>query len=376
MAKPKVKMKYNLIHTADELENTDITFNNTLRVSDNEYIVVLSALDLAKLYHEDKLLYYVPTQRGVTKTTNKSGETTEEPIHSNKNIKEMIELIKESSLCNTLITLNVLDDGKDNMEYNGNILEVNKPLFILDGFHRITSMYTIFSYSLVLGGENEYTEVLKNTKFTVSIGNYTETRAKQIFSQLSKGLKLSTSKIESFDMTKASNRIVDKLNRYSVLKNMIDTTRTSINKNDEIHIYTFASFNEAIKNSFRVIQNEKEENDIYQFLSSFLKELISIFPEMMSYESRTKSKEHSLICQNMMIYGYMSIAESLYIKRSNGAWKDELKNINKIDFDINSEIWQPIMRINGDKRSLVNNRQTRDIMSKIIKEELYKAQSL
>ena len=373
MAKAKVKMKYNLINDSGELKSTNIVFENALKVNQEEYVVVLSAMDLAKLYDEEKLYYNTSTQRGVKVKKTKDNELIEEPIHSSKNIKEMIDLIKEGSLCNSLITLVVPDDD-EYITFEDGRLTINKQMSILDGFHRISSCYTVWCYYNILQTD-EFKDILYNTKFTVSIGSYGDSKSKERFKQMCKGLKISKSREESFDLRTASNRIVNKLNRLSILKDRIDTTKTSITKNDTKHIYTFATLNEAIKNEFGIIQNEKEESEIYDFLELFFDELFKTFPEFLDDDARQMSKEYSLICENMTIYGYMAIAESLYLKRF-GDWRSELANISKIDFDKESDVWQPIVRVNDDKIALVNNKQTRSILAKIMKSEFYKVQSL
>ena len=98
-----------------------------------------------------------------------------------------------------------------------------------------------------------------------------------------------------------------------------------------------------------------------------------LFPEMQEAGSRIDSKEYSLLCENMMFYGYLTIAEILYLKRFKD-WKTELYNLDKIPFEKDNEIWQPIVRINNDRISLVNNKNTRNILCKIIKEQFYKFQ--
>ena len=372
--KTKVNMKYNLVSNSSELKSTNITLRDVLRVSNKEYIVVLSAMQLAELYDDEKIKYNVSTQRGIKIVKTKDGNR-EEPIHNNRNIKQMMELIKEGSLCNSFITLSVPEDGKQHIYYyqDGGLI-IDRELSILDGFHRVYSCYRMYKYWQVLQ-EDELKHMLENTKFTVAIGSHSDNESKLIFSQLSKGLKLSKSKTESFDITKATNRIINKINKNSVLKGTIDTTRTSISKSDEVHIYSFSTFNEAMKTAFGTIQSETEERDVYEFLCVFFKELVSIFPELLDYESRRISKEYSFICQNFTIYGYLTLANDLYVKRFSGSWQDELRNIEKIDFDIDNDVWQPVVRRNGDDVKIVNNKQTRSLFGRILREQFYKVQN-
>lgn len=375
MEKVKVKMKYNLVEDAKEIKSVDLRFHDVHRLNDKEYSLVLSAYQIAELWYSDEnlLSYFVPTQRGVKHSRTTKGNSKVTPIISNSNVKEMVELITNDKFYTSQLTFNVLDEGEKCLEYKNGTLRITKGLNILDGMHRITSIYKVYLHSLILGEDSDLTQKLKNLMFPVKITHYDLNSAQIMFSQYSKGLKLSTSKVESFDMSKASNRIVDKLNKHSVLKGMIDVNKTSIAKTDITHIVTFATLNEAVKNSFGVIQNEKEEREIYEFLELFFYELMLLFPEMQEAGSRIDSKEYSLLCENMMFYGYLTIAEILYLKRFKD-WKTELYNLDKIPFEKDNEIWQPIVRVNNDRISLVNNKNTRNILCKIIKEQFYKFQ--
>lgn len=368
-------MKYNLVEDAKEIKSVDLRFHDVHRLNDKEYSLVLSAYQIAELWYSDEnlLSYFVPTQRGVKHSRTTKGNSKVTPIISNSNVKEMVELITNDKFYTSQLTFNVLDEGEKCLEYKNGTLRITKGLNILDGMHRITSIYKVYLHSLILGEDSDLTQKLKNLMFPVKITHYDLNSAQIMFSQYSKGLKLSTSKVESFDMSKASNRIVDKLNKHSVLKGMIDVNKTSIAKTDITHIVTFATLNEAVKNSFGVIQNEKEEREIYEFLELFFYELMLLFPEMQEAGSRIDSKEYSLLCENMMFYGYLTIAEILYLKRFKD-WKTELYNLDKIPFEKDNEIWQPIVRVNNDRISLVNNKNTRNILCKIIKEQFYKFQ--
>lgn len=370
--KVKIKPKYNLIDNANQIKPANLIFHNVQKLNDSEYSLLLSAYEIAQLWDDEKsLTYFSPIQRGVKQKRTAKGETIDIPITSEKNIKEMADLIMQDKFYTSQLTLNVLDEGDNSIEYEDGVLKINKGLNCLDGMHRISSVYKAYLSSKIIGEELE--NKLKRLMFPVKITHYDAERAKVCFSQFSKGLKLSKSKTESFDMSKSSNRIVNELNRNSILKDLIDTTKTSITNGNQQYLYTFATLNEAIRNAFGVIQNEKEEEDILDFLKLFFNELFKIFPELSDEELRKDSKEYSFICENIMSYGYMTLASELFLKRLRG-WQEELSNISKIDFDKASEIWQPIVRINEDRISIVNNKNTRSILSKVLKQEFYKAQ--
>ena len=47
MSKQKVKMKYNIINKIEEIKESDMHFENVIKVNYHEYITVLSAYQLA-----------------------------------------------------------------------------------------------------------------------------------------------------------------------------------------------------------------------------------------------------------------------------------------------------------------------------------------
>lgn len=372
--KVKVKPKYNLSENKEDIKKIDYTFENVIKINEKEYSVMLSAWDIAELWDKDILTYFSPIQRGLKQKRTSKGKTIDVPIVSEKNINEMADLILNGKFFTSQLTINVLEYGENHIEYNEDdrTATVNCQITLLDGMHRVSSLYKAWQKAKIIN-EDELINRLKNLMFPIKITNYPEVVAKSCFSQYSLGLKLNKSKTESFDMSKSSNRIVDKLNNGGALKGLIDTTKTSITNGNQQYLYTFATLNEAIKNAFGIIQNEKEEEDILDFLKLFFNELFKIFPELGDEELRRDSKEYSFICENIMSYGYMTLASELFLRRLRG-WQEELSVISKIDFDKASEIWQPIVRINDDKISIVNNKNTRSILSKILKQEFYKAQ--
>ena len=86
MTKQKVKTKYNIVNDISDLKERDLTFNNVIKVNNNECIMVLSAFELGEAFENEDIVYLTTTQRGV-----KIVRGEEKPISSDKNIREMTE---------------------------------------------------------------------------------------------------------------------------------------------------------------------------------------------------------------------------------------------------------------------------------------------
>ena len=250
MTKQKVIPKYNIINNMSDLKERDLTVNNAIKVNDNEYIVVLSAYELGEAFENEDIVYLSTTQRGT-----KIVKGQEKPIGSEKNIKEMIELMQQDALAVSFITLGI---PKNKLEYSNGSLKIKSQQFIIDGYHRVSSCYKLFQYYNITEDDDLFM-ALCSTKFTILIGEYSEEKAKNIFSQYSKSLKLSKSRVESFNSRESSNRIVSKLNKSSFIKNKINETSNTINKTNKQHIWCFNSMNESIKMAFGIISSEEEE---------------------------------------------------------------------------------------------------------------------
>lgn len=347
------------------------TFKDVIDLGNNKYLTHLSAEEIGKMWDKEELTYYVPIQRGL-KYRKINNKIKEETIKKQSNILEMQNLILKGELGTTQLTFNVLDNGRGLINYNKDKRElfVKGSIALLDGNHRVQSCYRAYKASQILGDE-ELIENVKKTVFPIMFTYYSDSKAKIIFSQMSKNLKISKSLAESFDSTKASNRIILRLNEHSILKGMIDVRRNSIDKNDVSHIVTFNTLKTAIDESFPSIKNESEEKEIYMFLSSFFGELFAIFPYMKNGEERILIKEESLECENIMFYSYISLAEDLYMKRKSGKWKEELKALESIDFSKSNNIWDCIIKEGKESYTIINNKSSRALMIRVFKQEFY-----
>ena len=347
------------------------TFKDVIDLGNNKYLTHLSAEEIGKMWEKEELCYYVPIQRGL-KYRKINNKIKEETIKKQSNISEMQNLILKGQLGTTQLTFNVLDNGKGLINYNKDKRElfVKGTIALLDGNHRVQSCYRAYKSAQILGNE----ELIKNvngTIFPVMLSHLSDEKAKIVFSQMSKNLKISKSLAESFDSTKASNRIILRLNEHSVLKGMIDVRKNSISKNDMEHIVSFSTLKMAIDESFPSIKNEKEEHEIYMFLSLFFSELFTIFPYMKNGEERILIKEESLECEDIMFRAYISLAEDLYMKRKSGKWKEELKALEDIDFSKSNNIWDCIVKEGKESYTIVNNKSSRALMIRVFKQEFY-----
>lgn len=367
----KLQNKENIYKGEVDYTIKNKVFNNVTKLNNEQYDLNIPAWDLAEMWDKGEIVYFADSQRGV-RYKKVNGKIKEEAIVNRTNILEIQSLILKGDYFTEQITLNILKTKKEELIYDEDSKEllISGVLSVLDGTHRIRASHRARATALILKDDKAINNV-KNTTFTVRITHFDIVKAKITFAQLSKGMKISLSRSASFDMTKAQNRICDKLNKKSVLKGLIDTQRTKINANNERYLVTFSVLLRAIKENFPVINDEETENEIYEFLELFFSELAQIFPEMINSEERIESKIHSLICENIMFYGYLNIAKELYLKRKSKTWKDQLKALKRIDFSKENDIWNCVIRKKLDGYNIINNDKSRSMMCNVLKEQYY-----
>lgn len=254
------------------------TFKNVTKIGEDKYLTYLSANNIGELWEKQQLTYYSNTQRGIKykKINNKIIEKT---IVKESNINEMSNLILKGELSTTQLTFNVLKTGNEILNYNKekNELFIRGSLSILDGMHRVKGCYKAYKSAQILD-DPKLIENVKSLLFPIVVMHLDDENAKNTFSQFSKGLKISKSLSESFDSTKASNRIATKLNEHSVLKDRIDVRRTYLQKTDTQHVVTFLTLKTAIDSCFLQLKtNQKRWKYIYSFLH-FLTNLLTYSP--------------------------------------------------------------------------------------------------
>lgn len=374
--KTKIRIEDNIFDSQiDEVK--EYSFDNVFKLKDNEWTTVMSGEQLAMMWLNRDILFHEDCQRGIKLEKNKNGELVKKAVCSAKNIREIKNALVSGDYSPDEMTLNLLDD-ESSVEFKDHKLKCKGRLFVTDGQHRIKSLADLYSSNMVL---KEEVVNLSDRFFNVKITNYDLDKSAEVFSQFTKGLKISKSLSESYNKKNAINRIVGELNKKGALKGKIDTVKTSISKSDLMHLTTFATLSNAIRDSYGEMVDSDMEKTVLFFLQAFFKELTTIFPELINDEKRMLSKEYTLICENFMMYSWIELSQLLYCKRNHGTWKKELKNIAKVNFNKLTEegalnpTWSTILRLTtNDMPSIINNTSTRQSARRIIKEEFYSVQ--
>ncbi|CZR92109.1 hypothetical protein CDFC105_32234 [Clostridioides difficile] len=368
--------------TFDNIYNPNehkLTENYTFQGVDHLYkkmwTINISAYEIAKLWDEQKIIYYPATQRGLLAKKQADGTFKYKAVFNKTRVKSIQKKILQEKYFPDQLTINILDEnGKEGKviydEYTSQLTIILGLMCMQDGQHRTKAIHNIYQDAKIIGGEDEkrIIKILKTLKFPVLITCHNMEVAMEHFWQLNLHETLSKSRIESFNKQDAVNRIMIKLNEKGALKNKIDMVKTSIAKNDMMNIVTLNTLVTAFKNTFSDIEDKNMEEECFKFLKEFFEELVKIYPEMMSYEGRKMSKEISLTCENFMFYAYLGLAHNLYLWRHSN-WKKKMQCIKYINMDKGSSIWSRVMRETSSGLSIINNTSTRRTLKDIYLEQ-------
>lgn len=353
----------------------DYKFEKVNQLKENEWLTSINAYELARLWESEQLVYYPETQRGVINKKGRNGKKDKDvPIRSEANIKAIQGLIMRGKYFPDTLTLNILSED-NGVLYDAATSELDIKdglLCILDGYHRIKAIHNIYLYT------QEFDFDLTKIIFPVKITNYDREEAKRQFRQYSLGMKINSSRSESFNLDDAVSNIVRELNFHGALEGLINDKTNSITEDNKEHIVAFATLTQAIRDAFKKIDSEKDEEEILAFLQEYFEELMLLFPQMRTYEGRRESKDYELVCENFFFYVWISFAKKLYdnvvrFQERNKIynWKKEMSYLTKVDFGRECTTWSDITKDSATKgRVIVNTKANRQIAYEELLSEL------
>lgn len=353
----------------------DYKFEKVNQLKENEWLTSINAYELARLWESEQLVYYPETQRGVINKKGRNGKKDKDvPIRSEANIKAIQGLIMRGKYFPDTLTLNILSED-NGVLYDAATSELDIKdglLCILDGYHRIKAIHNIYLYT------QEFDFDLTKIIFPVKITNYDREEAKRQFRQYSLGMKINSSRSESFNLDDAVSNIVRELNFHGALEGLINDKTNSITEDNKEHIVAFTTLTQAIRDAFKKIDSEKDEEEILAFLQEYFEELMLLFSQMRTYEGRRESKDYELVCENFFFYVWISFAKKLYdnvvrFQERNKIynWKKEMSYLTKVDFGRECTTWSDITKDSATKgRVIVHTKANRQIAYEELLSEL------
>lgn len=341
-----------------------VEFKPVRQLGQSEYLTHLNGKELVKLWLDGVIEYFPEIQRGTKIKVDRDKNEIEVPVFSTANVKKITDSMLKGNYFTDLITLNIIKDGTEKVEFKDDTLIVySGKIAISDGQHRIRALEAI----KISNDTMETAFDLESLVFPVKITIYDIPTAQQQFYQFSQGLKISSSRSEYFNSKDWPNILVKRLMEPGrALHDKVEVVKNTISKRDTRHLVSFATLVNAL-NMVYVVDTEEELNRLTEYLDEFFKELINLIPELHDYEKRDASKEHSLIAENFMFYGYVAISRILFGMPN---WKEKMPLILKLDLRKDSELWYGKVTKRGKAGySIINSNDSRRTMINRINQE-------
>lgn len=360
--------RYYALKKQTEQKEPSLILHQVQSIGSNRFITAVSANQIGDWWEKQVISYNPLIQRGEKEVVEKDGTITKEPIFSKANVKRIAEKIMDGSYHTDTIVLNILKTGEEELVYqNGTLMVQNGEINILDGQHRLHAINLVREY--IDTGEIANID-LDALIFPLQIENLDIDEAQDAFSQFSRGLKISSSRAEFFNNKDIENRLLKELLEKSALQGRVETVKNSILKSEKEKIVTFATLVNAFRMSFPSIDNQNEYEEVLQYLTEYFHELFTIIPELTDYDSRSASKEYSLVAENFTFYGYLRIASYLYQMPD---WKEKMAALAKIEYRKEAKPWYGRVTRKGKKGfSITNNNDTRNYFVKRFEKEFIK----
>lgn len=233
-----------------------IEFDNLIKVTDDQWVGVLSADRLLNLYNNQIINYNTSTQRNPIVQITANGVRVK-PNLVKKSVEEIKGLMHKDLFIPNDISLNLNLDN-DELEYEineNNIVLYNGQLDIIDGYHRFRGIIL---------------EKIENPNFTyntvVNFMNFDEQKACRFIAQEDKRNKINKQYVRSLDATNPVHLVVSRLNEDSgsYLYGCIGQNRLLIDSS-----YLFA----LIEYSFK-IKDRKDAMGVAKHLKAIFNDLI------------------------------------------------------------------------------------------------------
>lgn len=296
-----------------------------------KWITVLNCYELAEMYSENKsstpsIIYDSTIQRGIK--VNSKGE--EKPLIFNSNVKTILSKMLDGSMDAGQILLNYSKEYPDELHYDqeNGILSGKHPLTICDAAHRLESMKIwAKKFKKNAGSIKDPREFYIPT----IIFNLDHKGAENLFVEAnSKGKPISRTRLAFHDVFNQNRKIVDIIEKNSLLKGRIEEVSGTIKKSSN-KILTYKMLLDNVGQFKATTPKEVEEIGLY--LCDFWDELINnVFPKAMGNidpEMKAEQMKNNFILQNMFIAGYFTLANKL---REVDDWKSRLKKLAENDF--------------------------------------------
>lgn len=306
-----------------KLENF-ITSNGT-----DQFSGYIDAYTINELLENQLLIYDYQLQREGVKRKLPNGEIRVEPKIIKKNLNEIEEHLKHGTLEESELWFNAQLGSSDSgleLDYDPNaksvVINSNTKLAIGDGFHRVRAVQSVLRQMPNL-----------DFKFRLYLTNFTISKAQNYQVQMAQHTKMNTVHIQKMASQGMGDRVVSDLLLNTDLKGKVSSTQNTNPNVDEL--VSFKVLSDAIETNYE-IESNLQVRSVSKYLGEFFDTLIGSFPKEF-ISNITETRKSSLINDNNMFIGYVSLSKSM--KDKNIPLEQIPNIINNIDFSRENKLW-------------------------------------
>lgn len=256
-----------------ETKQVDISNFDAIRITENDFLVTMSARNLVELKNSDVIQYNPNTQRQLKHVTH--GNVEYYAIDINKNtVAKIKDLLISGKYIADTITINM--DETAEFSFSDNRLSIQKldHFDIVDGMHRLSAMMELY---------REYPDW--DYTFPVRITYFSESVAQNLIYQLSQQTKLKKIDLMSLDNNSYATNLIQKLDTDSRcdLKNYLNRNNNTINYSWAVQILNELYFKDKKKkySNAELIELRNELIDSINYCMSFKYDMLE---KIWSYE--------------------------------------------------------------------------------------------
>ena len=342
-------------------ENSNvIILNNVLpTVEDKQYICSsITYKELVSIFNRNLINYDSRIQRESRKKL--IGDTIQErPKLYQKSINEMSKKMKIGKYIPTAISFAILSNGEEKWSYDKEklqfIIEVDSKsiISIIDGLHRVSSILT----SLSEVENEEEKEKLENQIMQVNIFIHEIRESAEYIYQEAQKNTISKVKQKALNTSDVTNKIIREINSFesesvNKLFNKIGMEYSDLKMGKYMIYADMISCIEYNFNKYDYKNNPKMQRKIRNFIIDLFNEIISEYDHI--FKNIENYKEINALAYCHTLYGLIALGSQLF---GLNRWEEELEYIleNKINFDLNEEIWS---KLNITKEKLRGKQRT------------------
>jgi molybdopterin converting factor small subunit len=349
--KQGLKFKYQL----EEEVSFPYTIENVLRSSKTDFVTVMSYKELVDWLRAGLITYNYDCQRLPIEKSNKKGKVSIKPKTVLRSVRAIVDKMKKEEFATDTIILNILANGKDRINYENGDLTIYEgtEVDIIDGWHRLKAMEAVIE-------ENPDFEGYMN----VNIKNYTLKRAQEALGQFNTVNPFDKVLSRHYSEKGHERNIAKRLQENSALKGKI-TIRVRVDKKLG-QLTNMDVLSKSINQIFN-IENDLEEEKVYEHLKKFFGILINSYPKEFQKDMVHTLKDSWINHHNSFV-GHVCIAYALYQKYGKEFPIDEVSRIvDAINWKKDdSSDYHAIMKEQGNK----NSNQIKVLIRKYFEEKL------